>query len=703
MNTAYSNWIWLDPALYPDHQKTKYNGLQPGIIGYTVAEFTKTYTFDQKVVSAKLRFSGDTEFRLTCNDQLVATGPFTIGGDFMANDEVRPYHYATLTEIRPDSCELAFYARVKLMPSGINEYSKGQGGFMLSGVLTLEDGSTVTIGTDETWLSRRDPRYTAPRSFDGSQIRPAFAASVVVPDIWQATDASLLPRTEDSACACTIVAAPAAQNTYEFDFDKIHAGFLTLNVKASGTLRVVVKCLETDVVNSEEAFLFTEDTQYIGLQLQSVGKFIVEVDNEADTAATIDLSLTTTYYPIFDCATTVTSDEDLNDVLRLCEHSLKYCRQMIHLDSPKHSEPLACTGDYYIETLMTAFSYGDLSLSRFDVVRTADMLRYQQGVMFHTTYSMIWVYMLYDVYRYTGDTALLQECEDALQILLDRFASYVGDTGLVETPKSFMFIDWLYIDEISLHHPPKALGQTCLNMFYHKALATAAKIYEALDKADEAAAYHKRAAALRTAINTQLYDADRDLYFEGLNTPTPEDQLWQYLPQNIAKRYYRKHGNVLAVYSGVYEGDQAAFLRRVLTDDSLGQFQPYFAHFVLEAVHMAGLSAEFTLPLCEGWKKAYKECSKGLQEGFIKPEPTYHFDYSHAWGGTPRYAVPLALSGLEILEPGFKKIRLRPQLLGLKSALVEIPTPYGKIRIEQREGHSPLIDCPSFIAKTVEI
>lgn len=693
MNT-HTNWIWLDPALYPNHQTTKYNGFLSGIIGYTVAEFTKTYTFDQKVISAQLRFSADTEFRLTCNDRLVSTGPFTIGGDFMANEKVRPYHYATVTEIRPDSCKLTFYSRVKLMPCGINEYSKGQGGFMLSAVLTFEDGSQTTIGTDESWLSRRDPRYTAPRCFDGSQVRPAFASSVVVPDIWQATDAPLLPRTEDVACACTLAAAPLAKKTYEFDFDKIHAGFLHLKVKCCGTLRVKVKCLETDVINSEESFVFTEDTDYIGLQLQSVGKFIVEVDNQAATTSTIELSLTTTYYPIFDCAQTVTSDEALNDVLRLCEHSLKYCRQMIHLDSPKHSEPLACTGDYYIETLMTAFSYGDLSLSRFDVVRTADMLRHQEGVMFHTTYSMIWVYMLYDVYRYTGDRALLQECEDALRILLDRFATYVGDTGLVETPKSFMFIDWLYIDEISLHHPPKALGQTCLNMFYHKALTTAGQIYEALGRANEAAAYLAQADALKLAINTLLYDADRDLYFEGLNTPTPEDQLWQYLPQNIENRYYRKHGNVLAVYCGVYEGDAAAFLRKVLEDDSWGEYQPYFAHFVLEAVHMAGLSAEYTLPLCDAWKTAYQQCSKGLQEGFIKPEPTYHFDYSHAWGGTPRYAVPLALSGLEILEPGFRRIRLHPQLLGLDHALVEIPTPYGFIRIKLASGCVPQIDCP---------
>ena len=59
--------------------------------------------------------------------------------------------------------------------------------------------------------------------------------------------------------------------------------------------------------------------------------------------------------------------------------------------------------------------------------------------------------------------------------------------------------------------------------------------------------------------------------------------------------------------------------------------------------------------------------------------------------------MPLALSGLEILEPGFKKIRLRPQLLGLEHASIEIPTPYGKIRIEQQTGETPRIDCPTEI------
>ena len=61
---------------------------------------------------------------------------------------------------------------------------------------------------------------------------------------------------------------------------------------------------------------------------------------------------------------------------------------------------------------------------------------------------------------------------------------------------------------------------------------------------------------------------------------------------------------------------------------------------------------------------------------------TYNFDHSHAWGGTPLYSVPKALTGIEILEPGYKKISLSPSALGLDSANVEIPTPYGMIVCE---------------------
>ena len=96
------------------------------------------------------------------------------------------------------------------------------------------------------------------------------------------------------------------------------------------------------------------------------------------------------------------------------------------------------------------------------------------------------VRMLYDVYMATADEELLEKCKKALTLLLARFETYMGDNGLVENPPSYMFVDWIYIDGISMHHPPKALGQTCLNMFYFGALTYAEKIFAELSMPDEA-------------------------------------------------------------------------------------------------------------------------------------------------------------------------------------------------------------------------
>ena len=209
----------------------------------------------------------------------------------------------------------------------------------------------------------------------------------------------------------------------------------------------------------------------------------------------------------------------------------------------------------------------------------------------------------------------------------------------------------------------------------------------------------KQADQLHGAIYEKLYDPRRQLFFEGLNTPTPEELLGVHMPQNVEKRYYRKHANILAAYFGFFTQEQCAdLLSRILDDDSLGQVQPYFAHFLLEAVYRNGLREQYTRQILEQWKDPVKDCPKGLAEGFYKPEPNYSFDHSHAWGGTPAYALPLALSGLEILEPGYRRIRLNPSLLGLEYASVQIPTPFGMIELTMRAGRAHEIIVPDGIA-----
>ena len=64
---------------------------------------------------------------------------------------------------------------------------------------------------------------------------------------------------------------------------------------------------------------------------------------------------------------------------------------------------------------------------------------------------------------------------------------------------------------------------------------------------------------------------------------------------------------------------------------------------------------------------------------------------------SPAHKLPQAICGLEILEPAYKKIRLKVQDLGLDSYYIELPTPYGNVLVEKLKDQSANITIPNGI------
>ena len=699
-------WIWLPSNKYGNEPHNILSGFENTEDSeFLVAEFLKELEFSQEIISAKLRFSGDCAFQLFYNDEIVATGPACVGGDFIGNETPRDNFYAFETEINPNNSSLSFFARVKMLPSQICEYSKGRGGFMLSAILTLVDGTQEEIHTDETWLARKNGSYKGKTTFNGKVIPDEYTNAECIENIWQTETAPIPVRAENELfCANSkITLTPFEEKDVVLDFDKIWAGFLHIKAQSQGEISVKATFRELSEEGSSEDIILNNACDYRGFYMHSAGNITILAKNNSSLPAELTVSFIETHYPIFEECETITSNQDLNAVLDTCKHTLKICRQTHHLDSPRHCEPMACTGDYYIESLMTMFSFGDMRLAEFDLMRTARMLERENGRMFHTTYSLIWVRMLYDTFMATGNINLLEDCKKGLELLLKRFGTYVGKSGLIETPPDYMFIDWIFIDEISMHHPPKALGQTCLNMFYFGALGFAEKIFKILNDSESALHCAKKQKYLQNAINNILFDKEKGMYFMGLNTPEEASPTWSWMPANTDKRYYLKHANVLAAYVGVCDDATAKeLIHKVMNDEIEGDCQPYFLHYLLEAVNRLGLRDEYTLPIINRWIEPVKECSKGLVEGFLKPEPTYSFDHSHAWGGTPLYSLPKALMGFEITKPGMKEIKLSPSLLGLQNARVELMTPYGKVICKLQEGEKPKIQHPKEVNVILE-
>ena len=698
-------WIWLDEKKYSGFQRNQYNILydcenkNTEKYEYAVADIYKKFCFEKAVKKIKFRVSADNTYILRINDEVKGIGPASSGGDFLCTGKT-PKHYADIYEFDfsdkfTDKLEIS--AKVSLQPEVLTNYSRGHGGFYFLGTVTFEDGTYDNIETDSTWFAIPDTAYSGFRSYNSADNRkPTCTNACEIKDIWHLEDSYIPARTLNKVFEREVKIGAEKTETFELELDKIYGVHPVLS--SDGMCKITLKTCELKgQEETEEKVVFgNENEMYFSFCMHSAGMATLVVENTDKVDINVKLVFIAPWYPIETEGSFKTNNKDLNKIYDVCKHTLKICRQSLHLDSTKHQELLACTGDYNIESLMTMFCYGDMRLAEFDLMRTADWLVANNGVMFHTTYSLIWVQMLHDVYIISGRKELLQYCRKALEALLARFESYFGENGVIDNPPDFMFVDWTVIDGFSMHHPPKALGQTVLNCFYYNALFHAEKIYSYMDETLIAEELKNKSSVFKKRFNEVFFDEDRKLYFDGLGTPYGGEK--HYHPANVDKKYFSKYPNILASLYGLADNELATdILERIIFDGTLQDIQPYFMHYMLCALRKHNLFDKYGMKILMRWADVVNECDKGLKEGWIAPEESYSFDHSHAWGGTPAYQMPLAITGIEILEPGMKKLKFNPNLYDLDYAEINIPTQFGMIYFRCEKGKDTVINAPKCI------
>ncbi len=695
-----AKWIWLDEEIYPQCQKSELTFFdeERKEYAYTVAEFKILKKYEKKIVRAEIDISADVKFWLYANGGYVGTGPVCAGGDY-ANVKPMPKQYYNSYIVEMDSQSAEFYVIVQKNITVQCDMSQGRPGMIFCAKLCFEDGTEEFVQSGRDWMARRDRRRYAVGRTDYTVCRDKWAAAQEVTGAWNLVKAPIEMLAEEEvfpADFSPITVMPGETKTINVDFDKIYSCYYHLVVNAEDNYVIQIADYEKDESKAEvvDTVIAKGTVDFRSLQMTSVGSAKLYITNGGKKPLTIDrFSLYFDYYPISDEGSFECSDDILNKAYDMGKWALKICRQTIELDSPKHQENLGCTGDYMIASLMNYYVYGDTKLTRLDIVRTADYLQMTGGFMFHTSYSMMWIMMLYDYYMFTADKEILAETKDALIILLERFHTYTDGRGIIVSPPSYMFIDWLEVDGISLHHPPAALGQASLNAFYAGGLDKASKLFELMGDDALCKKYAQRAEILKRAFNELFFDSEKGLYFDGLNE---KYAIAKWIPENPEKRYFSWHTNSLAVLFDIAPKNvQKGLIERILNDMTLINPQPYFMHFVFEAIYKAGLFKEYGIAQLRRWKEM-TEFGKGLQEGWYDMSG-YGFDYSHVWGGTPTYQLPSKLMGFEMREAGFKKISLNPELFGLEYAEIKMPTPYGYITVSMKSGAEPIVDVPKEI------
>ena len=690
-------WLWLDAELHPELQRCEARriaggGKPDGQAGFAVVEFRGEVALPADLAGPlRLTVSADTSYRLSLDGVPLAAGPAPSPGDWLPLPRLACWYADEIVASAPPGGTAVLSATVRLGEARLCETSAGRGGFLLEGEASRADGSAFRFAADETWRVRVLPAWRGPEEFDGTLPPGPWERPVAIEDIWHARVAAIPVRAERLAETAPLDAPAGGAARTTADWPSVRAGYVRL--RADGPCEAEAAPFETDPSKPHARFRarFGDGGGEALSPLFSVGGLALSLRAGARPVR-LQADLVETHLPE-DPATAGSfrcSDPGLTRVWNIARDTLRACRQNLHLDSPRHQEMLACAGDYHVESLMEQACFGDLRLAAHDLRGVARMLEAADGRLFHTSYGLIWALWLRDVWRLTGDRALVRDCLPALDRLLRRFAGYIGPSGILEDPPDWMFLDWLVVEGFSLHHPPRALGQTALNAWYAGALGAAAELRGA---AGPDGARQAGLAALKEAARSALFDPAAGLWLDGLDTPDPGAPPWR--PAN--PRGLRRHGahaNVLAALFGLSEGDEArAVLRRALSGE-LGPIQPWFAHWALEAAAKLGLFGELGMPLLRRWIPSAEACGKGLAEGWHAPEPGYAFDHSHAWGGTPAWQLPVRLLGLRVLEPGFRRIALAPDLFGLARADISLPTPFGLLRADLRAGRRPRVVLP---------
>ena len=691
-----SKFIWLASALYPNHQKG----------AFCVAEFKKEIFTN---AFAEIEICAHTRYLLYVNGEYVGRGPASVGGDFLCGKIENPYYDRYSIS---QTGELEIKVLVTSVPTVLTEFDFGSSGLWVN--IKTENGAVCQ--TDESWKVRLLPERKDVLCTDYTEQEHRFHNAEFIKeqyDILPSPTAKLTEeKIEPTAFEKIIVAGQKSAKTCLF-FDKVYSAYPHISIKCDGKCTVVMTSTENGRGGRiEETFVTNKSIHHFSPRMRSIGQIELEIINESENEAVIEEAyIDYVHYPVYETGKLVSSDNLINKIYELCIHTLQICRQTIHLDSPTHQEHLACTGDYFIQSLIEYTSLNDGELARHDIEKTSRMLKIQNGRMFHTTYSLIYPWWVHEHYMHTGDDSVVDK--EAIKLLLDRFDTYVSkENGLLEYAPDYMFVDWVVascekdefldggkmmshgkMEGYSLHHPPKALGQSVLCMFYYNALIKIAELYKITNDSKSAEECLEKAKNIKEAINTHLLDSEKGLYVGGLNTDN-QVQENQWLPKNTKTVYYLKQANVLAVLFGIApENRRRAMLEYVVKDLSKLEMQPYFYHFLLNALYNEGMFGKYGLSLIRRYESLIEMCDKGLAEAWENMD----CDYSHAWGATPAYTLKRAISGLEILEPGYKKIRLSPDLFDLDSAELEVTTPFGKIEISMKKGQDVSIKAPKEI------
>jgi alpha-L-rhamnosidase len=384
-------------------------------------------------------------------------------------------------------------------------------------------------------------------------------------------------------------------------------------------------------------------------------------------------------------------------IFDICQRTAHLCTQDYFL-SDAYYETMQYLGDSKVHALVwQALTGNDLhtrnALQQFNDSRLPDgnltSCYPLKSTFVHPTYSVIWVDMLWDYLRYSGDKAYVKQLLPGIRHTLEGFDQLIQANGLAGPTQWDYFVDW-YVEAASGGVSPgnKGVNSAVVTLHYVYALQNAANIYTALGMPADAQRCLSRATAIRQKVYTQCYDAKRGIFAER-----PD------------KSFYDMHSNIMAILTGAVPKEQfRPILQKILTEKGISPATYYYRFYLFEALKVANAGDLYDLAQ-KPWESLVNDGMTTTLERFEDGKKPTRSE-AHPWSTAPAYACFSLIAGINPSGLGFQKIVVKPSLGILQKVEGLYPTPLGNVAFDLSkkgsQGLSAKLNLPAGMSGILE-
>jgi alpha-L-rhamnosidase len=372
-------------------------------------------------------------------------------------------------------------------------------------------------------------------------------------------------------------------------------------------------------------------------------------------------------------------NRELQQILSTGWRTARLCAHETYMDCPFY-EQLQYAGDTRIQALISLYMTGDSRLMKnaialLDSSRTSEGATYSRAPSYLQQYippfSLWWIGMVHDYWMYVDDPTFVRTMLPGVRAVLEFFGRYQKSDGSLAHMPWWNFVDW--VKQWPGGVPPaNADGSSAAALDLQLLMADrwAADLEQALGNQAlgvEDAADSER---LKKTILSTDWDAAR-----GLFADQPEH------------RSYSQHVNTLAVLAGVIGPEKGrALMEKIIADSTLAQSTIYFRAYMNGALREVGLGDRY-LDMLGPWREML---AQGLTTWAEWNGPDARSD-CHAWGASPNFELIRTIAGVESMAPGFKRVRIAPNVGNLNEVTASMPHPNGEIRVRLSRLRGKLI------------